>query len=283
MVCDNPYRAIQGGKTFNGTYYPHDIIVPCGQCPICKKRRVSGWLLRLEEEDRHSFSSYFVTLTYDEENLPYTENKLPTLDHKHFQKFMKKLRKCQKQRLKYYMCGEYGSVNERPHYHLIIFNLLDTTCIKNSWNHGSIHIGQATSASVTYTASYINKAGRVPVCSADDRKAEYSTMSNELGRSFITPEMEKYYQKDPSKLYVIRKGGKKIPLPRYYRNLIFTEEQRKDQAEAIEFMQYQKDIEDRNLFIITNPTEDYDITKEKEKNGRFSTYYRDQTTRNNHS
>lgn len=283
MVCDNPFRAIQGGKTKNGKYYPDDIVVPCGQCPPCKKRRISGWLFRLEEEDKYSFSSLFITLTYNPENVPLTGNNLMTLDKTHFQNFMKKLRKCQETKIKYYMCGEYGSKRSRPHYHAIIFNVKDSNNIKICWKHGSIHIGDVSSASISYTAQYIDKKRRIPEHENDDREKEYSNMSNGLGESFLSKEMRRYYQKDKSRLFITQQGGVKIPLPRYYKNRLYTRGQQKDQAESLKDMLYQKDIDNRNKFLLTNPNEDYEEYQDKVRKGRHDSYYRKQKGRDNYS
>ena len=65
--------------------------LPCGKCPNCYARRISGWSFRLMEEDKVSSSSYFITLTYD--NPPMSENGFMTLKKSDFQKFMKRLRK----------------------------------------------------------------------------------------------------------------------------------------------------------------------------------------------
>lgn len=60
----------------------------------------------------------FITLTYDDEHLP----KGGTLVKSHFQDFMKSFRHAiSPMRVSYFMCGEYGDLNGRPHYHAIIF------------------------------------------------------------------------------------------------------------------------------------------------------------------
>lgn len=42
----------------------------CGKCPECRKRRAAKWINRLETERKQHLFSFFVTLTYDEKNLP---------------------------------------------------------------------------------------------------------------------------------------------------------------------------------------------------------------------
>ena len=48
-----------------------DFRVPCGKCLPCQRRRRSEWSLRLEHEYMFSDSALFITLTYNDESLPY--------------------------------------------------------------------------------------------------------------------------------------------------------------------------------------------------------------------
>jgi len=113
--CITPFHV---KDKFTGEYIP----VPCSKCPPCKKRRTSGWSFRLVKEGERSQSALFVTLTYNTDSVPITSNGFMNLDKADVQKFMKRLRKLSKEKLKYYVCGEYGTKRMRPHYHLIIFN-----------------------------------------------------------------------------------------------------------------------------------------------------------------
>lgn len=168
----------------------------CGKCPYCKKRRVSSWEFRLLKEEEISSSSHFITLTYDTRHVPITENKLLTLSKRDVQLFMKRLRKFQKEKIKYYAVGEYGSTNNRPHYHIIMFNLNDVDYIQKAWTAkercssnvsqiGTIHIGSVSGNSIAYTCKYIAKQGRIPMYKGDDRIPEFSLMSNGLGKNIL--------------------------------------------------------------------------------------------------
>lgn len=97
----------------------------------------------MHEEQLHE-ESCFVTLTYDDEHLPADGS----LNKRHFQLFMKRLRKHfhgertrnlsqqnnqhaarqvrQKekgQRIRFFHCGEYGESFDRPHYHACLFGV----------------------------------------------------------------------------------------------------------------------------------------------------------------
>ena len=96
----------------NNVYYPYNskkksklkhtfddeltyLKVPCGKCIECRKARVNQWFVRLSQELKRSTTAYFVTLTYDEEYLPYTDNLNDTLNYNDLVKFFKRLRKKQ--------------------------------------------------------------------------------------------------------------------------------------------------------------------------------------------
>ena len=61
MRCTRPetLEYHKGGKT-----------VPCGYCPACKHNERVGWTFRISEEAKHSKEAWFITLTYDQENVP---------------------------------------------------------------------------------------------------------------------------------------------------------------------------------------------------------------------
>jgi len=154
--------------------------VPCGKCPKCLSRRISGWSFRLMQEDKYSTSSHFVTLTYDTANVPISRNGFMSLEKRDLQLFFKRLRKSNVHRLKYYAVGEYGSDKMRPHYHILLFNVsIDT--IEIAWGNGSVHHGCVSAASVGYTLKYMCKPSKVPRHRNDDRVPEFSLMSKNLG------------------------------------------------------------------------------------------------------
>lgn len=104
--------------------------LPCGKCVGCRKDQANEWSNRLLLESLYHKYNYFVTLTYCDEYLPYTERiKLNTgeitdgntLVKEHISSFVKRLRQKLDLPLRFYAAGEYGDVSERSHYHLILF------------------------------------------------------------------------------------------------------------------------------------------------------------------
>lgn len=95
------------------------VTVPCGQCIGCRLEKSRQWAIRISHEASLYDDNCFLTLTYDNENLPANGS----LVKKHFTLFIKRLRRKYKdKKIRYFMCGEYGDKLGRPHYHVILFN-----------------------------------------------------------------------------------------------------------------------------------------------------------------
>jgi hypothetical protein len=114
------------------------IKVPCGQCIGCRLERSRQWAIRCAHEAQMHEDNCFITLTYNPKYLPWDRS----LKLRHFQLFMKKLRKKytpknpydrkeqkdeyeefrKKHAIRFFHCGEYGEKFGRPHYHACIFN-----------------------------------------------------------------------------------------------------------------------------------------------------------------
>jgi hypothetical protein len=197
--------------------------VPCGRCVECLKLRVNSWYIRLMHEKKKSDSALFVTYTYADSDIPYSENGLMEINYKDHQDYVKRLRKHHKGKpIKYFTVGEYGEKTNRPHFHSIIFNTTPEA-IEKSWTKGHIHVGTVQDQSVYYTLKYaLKRAGKINKSDPwDDRSLEKALMSRGLGQNFLTDNMVKYYKDDPSRPITLP-GNKKLPLPRYYRDKVFT-------------------------------------------------------------
>lgn len=173
----------------------------------------------------------FITLTYDDEHLPPEES----LVKRHYQLFMKRLRKAYPDdRIRFYMCGEYGEQFGRPHYHACLFNfdfpdkklwsvrdntpLYYSESLSKIWGKGFCSVGSVTFNSAAYVARYIMKkiTGAAAAEKYESKIPEYTTMSR---RSGIGNKWFEAYQADvyPDDFVVLR--GNKMRPPRYYDNL----------------------------------------------------------------
>lgn len=228
-MCDRPLRV----KSREG-----DCAVACGRCPPCRKARIDGWVFRLLQEEKRSKTAYFITLTYDTDHVPITENGFMNLDRKAFPAFIKRLRKhLGYSGVKYYAVGEYGSIRSRPHYHAIVFNLdpsifrsvghkngqpqYQSDLLEQCWPYGLVDIGTCSGDSCAYVAKYLNKPGRIPMHKRDDRIKEFSLMSKGIGDGYLTPEIIDYHRADPLRNYLTTEGGYKKAMPKYYRDRLY--------------------------------------------------------------
>jgi len=280
MRCHDPYYVLPSKAAVK------KIPVNCGRCPYCKKRRVCSWEFRLLQEEKRSFSSYFVTLTYDSRHIPLTAKRRTTLRKKDLQLFFKRLRKLQEDKIKYYAVGEYGSKNSRPHYHLIMFNVFDIEYIRQAWQAiepntgnksqiGTIHIGDVNSNTIGYTLKYIDKITRIPEYKGDDRKPEFSLMSSKLGDNYLTDAAIKWHKADLSRMYVTLKDGIKIAMPKYYRDRIFTDDEKLQQREFLERLEVKEEAKLKAHFekMYKNTTLTFDNYKETLKHGQYRKFY----------
>lgn len=126
--------------------YHRDMLqpIPCGQCIDCRLSKSREWAVRMVCESKlyPDNTCWFVTITYDDFHLPEPISILnretdSTIDFyplvkRDMQLFLKRLRK-RVLKFRYYLVGEYGDKNKRPHYHLLLFGvtLLDLIESKN--------------------------------------------------------------------------------------------------------------------------------------------------------
>lgn len=203
--------------------------VPCSKCPECKKAKFNSWLFRISKEQQRSENPLFITLTYADEHLPMVGAYVPTLVKRDLQLFFKKLRKAHSKtstsKLKYYAVGEYGSKTARPHYHLILFNLLDSNLVNPAWGMGFDYTKPVEGGAITYVLKYIQKPSEWD--KRDIRQREFSLMSKGIGTNYLTDNMVQYHHRDVANCFVTLPGNIKLPMPKYFKEKIYSEEMRK--------------------------------------------------------
>lgn len=248
------------------------IVVPCGRCAGCLQSRRAGWTFRLLQQEKVSKSSVFLTLTYDEKNVPMVANDGDfivgynpdyridaydgfnlTLYKKHLQDYFKRVRKYTTD-LKYYAVGEYGEKTKRPHYHAIVFNAKPELLAKK-WDFGFSQQDTVTQASIHYVTKYIMKSKS----KVHDVEPEFAIMSKGLGINYV--DLAKKYHRDLLTDILTLEGGFKMKMPRYLKEKIFTEEERKiigkNNRESLEELfdkQSMQDIINRIKFIEAKAT-----------------------------
>lgn len=198
--------------------YRQGMVVPCGRCLECQQRIRNWWTIRIMEEEKVSNSAKFITLTYNQEHIPFDY----MIDKKDIQDFIKRLRYYEKKaknsmKIKYFACGEYGSENYRPHYHLALFNS-DPENVLKAWTSkgkeiGNIYVGEVTQASANYLTKYMINEDE------DDNLRSFRLMSKGLGESYINKQRN-YHRNNLIPDYTFN-DGRKTFMPRYYREKIF--------------------------------------------------------------
>lgn len=184
------------------------VTVACGRCIGCRLERSRQWALRCVHEAQLHQDNCFVTLTYNDENLPVGG----TLIKKHFQDFMKRLRRKHLGKIQYFHCGEYGDLCRscrkvskrcdcaryepspgRPHYHALLFGvrfpdilpfkksadgsaLFTSAALSSLWPLGFSTVGEVTFESAAYCARYIVKK-----ISGEPAVAHYRSVVGETG------------------------------------------------------------------------------------------------------
>ena len=230
------------------------IKVPCGRCIGCRLARSQQWGMRCHHEAQLHDENSFITLTYDDKNIP--EN--ASLSPYDWNRFMRKLRKeLAPKKIRFYMGGEYGTkalpgwqtlpgqkTLGRPHYHAIIFghqwddleiyaekngNIQYTSKkLEKTWGKGFVTIGQANYQSACYVARYcVKKIGgemaedhytRINPVTGEKvtLEPEFARMSNRPG---IGKDWFLRYWRDFAKGYVTMNGIKHA-VPPYYVDLM---------------------------------------------------------------
>ena len=238
---------------------PNSIQIPCGRCVGCRLEKSRQWAMRCMHEAQLHENNCFVTLTFNNENLP----KDRSVDVKVFQNFMKRLRKRFGVGIRFFHCGEYGEVCAycgkseyycnclkfkpvlgRPHYHVIIFGhdfsdkvlwsnkrgvkLYISAELQKLWPFGFSSIGDVTFKSCAYVARYVMKK-----INGKPAKDHYR---------YVDPDSGEIFQRKPEYITMSRRGGigkdffnkyvddiypddyivvnnKKMKPPKYYDNL----------------------------------------------------------------
>lgn len=201
-------------------------VVPCGKCHNCHIRRVSQWSFRLSVAEKHSISSWFITLTYDTKEVPITKQGFMSLQYKDVQKFLKKLRKRNNHKLLYYVVGEYGKKRNRPHYHMLLFNLENPEYVIKEWTKGEVFFGSITDGSIGYVLKYMHKSTKSRYYRNDDREASRGYMSKGLGLEYVTENAKAWHKAKLNERCFVNSYEQKVSMPRYYRLRIYSEEER---------------------------------------------------------
>lgn len=251
MPCYHPIQAFRSINANKNGKYPlifkkdspyanrnDSISVPCGNCIGCRLEYSRQWAIRCVHEAQVHEENSFLTLTYDDENIP--ENW--SINKEDITKFFKRLRKrYEGKTIRYFQAGEYGDKTLRPHYHICLFghdfedkilwkkteggNLYTSEILKELWPFGYNVIGDVTFESAAYVARYIakkinGKGAEHAYTRVDEETGEVFQVEPERATMSRRPGLGKvWYEKFKSDVFpkdFITIRGKKMFSPKYY-------------------------------------------------------------------
>lgn len=248
MPCYHPMPAVRlsdGSVKFvsrNKRGVEGTLELPCGQCIGCRLERSRQWAMRCLHEASLYDRNSFITLTYNDSNLPPGGS----LSYSDFQRFMKRLRKRIGSKVRFYAGGEYGEQGTiRPHFHACLFGydfpdkvyykksssgsrIYTSKLLESLWPYGLSSIGDVTFESAAYIARYC-VAKRTGDAAKEWYKCEEFVDEDGVIRDSVTPEfnrmslkpgigsrwLEKFKTDVYPRDYVVVNGVKVKP-PKYY-------------------------------------------------------------------
>lgn len=206
------------------------VTAACGKCFECMKQKGRAWQVRLSEEIRQDPRAIFVTLTISEESWEKLRKKYSYSSEEDYIKkmvrlFLERIRKETKKSIRHWLTTERGEKNtERYHLHGLIWGDKDGLLTTRLWQYGFVYIGEyVNEKTCTYVTKYITKRDKkhkdfIPtiLCSAGIGAGYLNRADSELNR---------YRESKTNETYRLR-NGVKLNLPIYYRNKLYTDEER---------------------------------------------------------
>lgn len=233
MECLSP---ILSNTTVHGRIW-----LPCSKCIACKQKAGRDWFIRLKKHyESQTNPSYFVTLTYSPENLPFDELTGEAMFNKpSIQNFIKQVRNVINRgfpkdwviknpsffplngKISYFTIAERGDLFGRPHYHLMMFNIPYTQdtfdqIVQYLWPYGRTEVGTCTDKSMCYITDYM--------VTKDNETTEWRIMSKGIGENYI---LKHFKTLKPKMEYKVPVHDKTFNMPRYYRKKLYSDAERK--------------------------------------------------------
>lgn len=231
MRCLHPievreWQGSEGNKVKTNSYR----LVPCGKCVACLSRRRNDWTYRLMQEQRSSSYSFFLTLTYDDNNIPVSSKDgllYYVFNKKDVQDYLKRIRYYITQlsynlSCRYLGVSEYGGKTKRPHYHMQFFVHGDdglkyhkSICkiLSDQWTLGFMSRKPTNPANIHYVTKY---------CIKSLEQTEKGTLDDTFILSSKKPYLgykaEDTLEKQPCDQPVVFLNGMRQAMPRIYRN-----------------------------------------------------------------
>lgn len=206
------------------------VTAACGKCFECRKQKARAWQVRMSEELRENPNAIFVTLTISDESFEYIMDKyqIETNEEcckKMIRLFLERIRKETKKSIKHWFITEIGHERtERYHLHGIIWGIGIEEIVRRNWKYGFVFIGSfVNEQTINYVVKYMLKKDK-------DHKEYNPTVlcSAGIGAGYLNRQEaknNKFRGIHTKETYTLR-NGTKLNLPIYYRNKIYTDDER---------------------------------------------------------
>lgn len=260
MACFHPITAWQPAEGGVLVFYERnnhrELTIPCGRCKGCRLAKARSWAIRCVHESKMHAENHFSTVTYDD------EHHTRSLHYRDVQLWLKRLRKARGP-FRYFICGEYGTRTQRPHYHALLFGLhlhdrkqysetlWTSEQLNRTWGKGNILSGQLTYQSAAYCAKYILKKqngehAKTHYTKIDVNTGEIYTIEPEMAHMSLNPGIgrtwfDKYWKQVYRGRDAVIIGGKTLPPPTFYNKLL--SEHQPDIWDEIQYDRYTKSEE----------------------------------------
>lgn len=233
----------KNGGVIPAVYDKRVLAVPvgCGRCMECMKKKSREWQARMLEDIKHNRNGIMVTLTFSDQSINELKKEIDNWQEEGYKesgyeldnaiaklavrRFNERWRKKHKKAIRHWLVTELGHQGtENIHLHGIVWTDEHKSKIEKYWQYGYVYTGEwVNEQTVNYTIKYIHKL--------DEDHKEYKPKiltSAGIGGGYLkrTDYKSNKYKEEGTKEYFKTKSGHKIALPIYWRNKIYSEEER---------------------------------------------------------
>lgn len=234
LVINKKYKVTKK----NGGNVPHlldrrvqYVPIACGNCLECRRQKANEWRVRLNEEIKSHKYNYFITLTFNDESFIKLSNdvglKLNDIATRAIRLFTERYRKKYKKAIRHWVITELGGNDtERLHFHGLLFMdfSINNDWLQDLWQYGFCDTGKyVNTRTINYIVKYITK---IDILHKDYQQKIFC--SKGIGKGYLSDNKKEYHKfkdKETKDFYTLPDGNK-LALPIYYRNNLFSEEER---------------------------------------------------------
>lgn len=214
----------------------------CGRCIECKKKNARAWQARLLEHIKHHNNGKFITLTFSNESIYKLSKKIQNrtgyeLDNeiatRATRKFLENWRAKYKKSLQHWFITELGhNGTENVHIHGIIWTNKSIEEVAKKWIYGFVWKGHLKNGkyenyvnekTINYIVKYVNKIDikhplyKSKILTSPGIGNQYKDSYNAQRNKYNGTKTKESYK---------TKSGHEINLPTYWRNKLYTDEQK---------------------------------------------------------